>query len=122
MTRTDTVRPAWIFLYGRECAERLQTLVNVAGEDAMHRFLSGKLGAAPFSGLYVRSVLEQESGRSSVRRLLDELLQCRVIPVASLEKYEARNPDLLAGMQLCGSVLIDVLTPVGGFVYPEDPS
>ena len=105
---TSPVRPTWILLYGQDCAERLCALADVAGEDAVHRFLSGKLRASPDGGLYVRQALDRESGRSTVYRLLDQLLQGQVVPVISPAAGLVRSRYRPGGMQLLGRLLVDV--------------
>lgn len=115
---TSPVRPTWIVLYGQDCAERLCALSDVAGEDAVRRFLSGKLRGSPDGGLYVRQALDRESGRSIVCRLLDELLQGQVVPVIAPSAGLVRGVYRPGGMQLLGHVLVDVTdrsdSPPGG--------
>ena len=105
---TSPVRPTWILLYGQDCAERLCALSDVAGEDAVHRFLNAKLRASTDGGLYVRQALYRESGRSTVCRLLDQLLQGQVVPVIAPTAGLVRGVYRPGGMQLLGHVLVDV--------------
>lgn len=109
MTSPQTKRVVWVTLYGHDCAERLQLLAAAAGEAAVHRLLGAKLRIRPYCGLYVQRILDQEQGRGIVRQLIDQLLQGRQIPVASVAAYYALGRQIPAGMRLAAGTLVDVL-------------
>lgn len=109
VTLSQTARPGWVLLYGRDCAERLQVLAATVGDDAVHHLLDAKLRVRPYCGLYVRKVLEEEPGRRIVRHLLDELLRGLPIPLVSVAAYYAMGRKVPAGVQLADGALVNVL-------------
>lgn len=102
----------WIGVYGPELGPRLAALHDRCGEDAVRKFLNGKLHGIPYGGLYVSGVRRQGDGEQVLSGLLDQLLGGELVRVVSLAAYYANGRRIPPGMQIVDDQLVDVLDPL----------